>query len=114
MVHLKEDALKLLFAITAGLALVTTTPVLAQTQAPPAATAAAKHYTTGATTIGTLLADPAAKAIIDKHIPGFSDNPQISMVSGATLLQLQPMKPDVLSDANLAAIDAEFAGLPAK
>jgi hypothetical protein len=74
----------------------------------------AKHYTTGGATIETLLIDPAAKAIIDKHIPGFSDNPQISMVPGATLLQLQPMKPDVLSDANLAAIDAELACLPAK
>ena len=29
--------------------------------------------------IGELLADEKAKAILDKHLPGFSTNPQIGM-----------------------------------
>ena len=107
--------MKTFAALMTGLAIATAAPASAQTApAAPAATATAKHYTTGDTSIGTLLADPAAKAIIDKHIPGFSTNPQIEMVSNATLLQIQPMKPALLTDALLAAIDADLAKLPAK
>lgn len=105
--------MKTFAALIIGLA-IAAAPAVAQTApAAPAATAA-KHYTTGDTSIGTLLADPAAKAIIDKHIPGFSTNPQIEMVSNATLLQIQPMKPALLTDALLAAIDADLAKLPVK
>lgn len=106
--------MKTLAALLTGLAITAATPAMAQTApAKPAATTA-KHYTTAETKIGTLLADPAAKAIVDKHIPGFSDNPQISMVADATLAQIQAMKADTLTDAVFAAIDADLAKLPAK
>jgi hypothetical protein len=37
------------------------------------------------TKLGTLLENPQAKAIIDKHLPGVSTNPMIGMVKGMTL-----------------------------
>lgn len=82
--------------------------------AAPVADSAVKHYTTQETTIGVLLADPAAKAIIDKHIPELSDNPSISMAAGATLRALQQMAGDKISTEALDAIDADLAKIPGK
>lgn len=89
------------------------TPALA---AEPAAVAAsAEHakpkYTTADTEIGTLLDDPKAKAIIAAHIPGLVDNDQIEMARSMTLKVIQTYAPNDVTDARLAAIDAEFAKL---
>jgi hypothetical protein len=40
------------------------------------------------TTLGTLLDDPQAKAVLDKFVPGISTNPMIAMVKGLTLNNL--------------------------
>lgn len=84
----------------------------------PAAYAAdpapAAHYTTAETDIGTLLDDPASKAVLVKNLPGFADNPQIEMARSMTLKQIQGFAGDALSDEKLAAVDAELAKLPAK
>jgi len=82
--------------------------------APATATPAAKHYSTQDTPIGDLLADPAAKAILDKHIEGFSTSPQIGMATGFTLRAIQPMSGDKITEEMLDAIDADFAKIPAK
>lgn len=37
------------------------------------------------TKLGTLLDNPQAKAIIEKHLPGVSTNPLVAMVKGMTL-----------------------------
>ena len=37
------------------------------------------------TTLGSLLDDPQAKAVIDKNFPGMSANPMVAMVKGMTL-----------------------------
>lgn len=37
------------------------------------------------TTLGSLLDDPQAKAVIEKNFPGMSANPMIAMVKGMTL-----------------------------
>lgn len=103
--------------VGAVLALAIVSPAVAQTTpapAPSTAPAAAKHYTTQDSTIGDLLADPAAKAIVDKHIPGLSDNPSISMAAGATLRALQQMAGDKIPEEALNAIDADLAKIPAK
>jgi len=78
--------------------------------APPAATAA---LSTSTTDIGTLLDNPAAKAILDKQLPGFADNPQISMARSMTLKQIQTFAGDTVTDEKLALIDADLAKLPA-
>lgn len=88
-------------------------PALAVAQsAPPAA--AAGHYTTATTPIGTLLDDPAAKAILVKYIPATVNNPQIDMARGMTLKDTQQYAPDTMTDDTLAKIDADLAKLPPK
>ena len=100
-----------LIAFAAALAL---TPAIASAQAAAPAAAAAGRYSTDNTTIGEIMADPAAKAVVDKHVPGMLANDQIEMAKDMTLKQLQQYSPDNLSDKTLGDIDAEFAKLPAK
>ena len=102
--------------LVAGLALaLTATAALAQATAAAApAAAAAGRYSTTTTTIGDLLDDPAAKAILVKYLPDVANNPQIDMARGMTLKDTQQYAPDQVSDATLAKIDAELAKLPAK
>lgn len=88
---------------------VSATGSYAQTAA-PVATAA---YNVEATDIGTLLDDPTAKAIVDKHLPGFTANDQISMARGMTLKSVQQYAPDMVTDKALAAIQTDLAKLPA-
>lgn len=80
------------------------------TPAPAAAAKAAAKYSTADTEIGTLLDDPAARAIIDKHIPGMTSNDQIDMARAMTLKAIQQYAPEI-TDEILAAIDADFAAL---
>lgn len=88
---------------------VSATGSYAQTAAPAAATA----YNVEATDIGSLLDNPAAKAIIDKHLPGFTANENISMARGMTLKSVQQYAPDMVTDKALAAIQTDLAKLPA-
>lgn len=37
------------------------------------------------TTLGALLDDPQAKAVLDQYLPGVSSNPMVAMVKGFTL-----------------------------
>lgn len=85
--------------------------------APAAAIAqdpAAKPYTTAETTIGTLLDDPAAKAILAKFIPQLVEGGQSDQARPLTLKAVQQYAPDVFTDKLLADIDAELAKLPPK
>lgn len=43
------------------------------------------------TTLGTLLDDPKARAVLDQYSPGISSNPMVGMVKGMTLNQLLSM-----------------------
>jgi hypothetical protein len=72
------------------------------------------HYTTSETSIGTLLDDPAACAVINKHVPGFSSKPQIDMARPMTLKGIQQYDPATYTDKVLAEIDADLAQLPEK
>ena len=83
-------------------------------RSPAATTAKAAHYSTSSTEIGTLLDDPAAKALIEKNIPGMTTNDQIDMARGMTLKDIQQYSPDTITDKVLANLDAEFAKIPAK
>lgn len=98
----------------AGLPFAAGLPVAAVAAAPsaPAASAPAKpKYTTAETDIGTLLDDPAAKAIVEKHIPGMTTNEQIEMARSMTLRAIQAYAPDDVTDERLEKIDAELADL---
>lgn len=71
-------------------------------------------YSTEDTTIGSLLADPRTKAVVDRHFPGMSANPQILMANGMSLRALQKFAPDFFSAEALDAADAELAQLEFK
>ena len=81
--------------------------------APMPAFAQAATYSTESTEIGTLLDDPAAKAVLDKHVPALSGSDQIDMARAMTLKAVQQYAPDDLTDKQLADIDADLAKLKA-
>lgn len=83
-------------------------------QGAPAAAPAAGHYTTAATSLGTMMDDPAAKAVLNKHIPMIVSNERIAMARSMTLKEIQGFAGDMVSDDVLAKIDADLATLPAK
>jgi len=63
------------------------------------------------TTFGTLLDDPKAKAVLDKHLPGVSTNPMVAMAKGMTLNMLLSMPQAAqlgLTKAKAEAILAEI------
>lgn len=73
---------------------------------------AGAHYSIEETALGWLLDDPAAKRILDEHVPGLTSSPTIALARGMTLRQMQGYAPDNLTDEMLAAIDAELIKLP--
>jgi hypothetical protein len=82
--------------------------------AEPAPAAAAAHYSTAETSIGTLLDDPAAKAILVKYIPELANSPQIAQARGLTLKAIQAYAGGALTDETLGKIDWDLGKLPAK
>jgi hypothetical protein len=109
--------MRVVICVAALVASIPCATVLAQsatTSAPSASATAKTSYNTTDTDVGTLLDDPAARAIVDKHIPGFSAGEQIDMARGMTLRSLQQFAPDKITDQVLADIDKELAKLPAK
>jgi para-nitrobenzyl esterase len=83
----------------------------AQSGATPAT---AGQYSTAVTTIGTLLGDPAAKAVLTKHIPTIVGNADIEQAASMTLKEVQQYAADQLTDKVLADIDVDLGKLPAK
>lgn len=61
--------------------------------------------------IGSLVDNPAAKAILDKHFPGMTNNPAIGAAKAMTLRAVKQFIPG-LTDEKLAALDAELATVP--
>lgn len=101
-------------AIIAALALsALPAAVIAAEPAKPAAQAPTEKakYSTSETDIGTLLDDPAAKAIVEKYIPGMTTNPQIEMARPMTLKAIQAYAAEDVTDERLVQIDAELAKL---
>lgn len=63
------------------------------------------------TTLGEILDDPQAKAVLDKHVPGVADNPMIGMVRGMSLnsvLALPQAKQLGLTEEKADALLAEI------
>lgn len=77
----------------------------------PAATQAA--YSTN-TPVGTLMDDPAARAILEKLVPIADQANQNPMGRQMSLRQMQSYAPDQLPDAKLDKVDAALAKLSGK
>jgi len=73
----------------------------------------ATPYSTANTKIGSLLADPAAKAVLDKYFPGVSGDKRIAIAKGMTLRAVQKFAPETFTTEALDAADAELAALAA-
>lgn len=63
------------------------------------------------TPIGELLANDAAKAVLDKELPGLTQLPQLEMIKGLGLKQLQPYSDGKLTDELLAKTEASLAAI---
>lgn len=100
----------LLIALATATAALSAAPALA-IDGPAAATAPAAKMTTADTTIGDLLDNPAAKAVLMKHIPAMVSNAQIEMARSMTLKQIQAYAGDQMTDEVLAKIDADLAAI---
>jgi hypothetical protein len=71
-----------------------------------------ERYSTMATPIGALIADPDARAVLEKFLPGISNSPPI--VYNTTLKGIQGYSGGKLTDELLAQMDADLARLTPK
>ncbi|ARS27130.1 hypothetical protein [Sphingomonas sp. KC8] len=99
--------------LLAACAALTLVPTAVSAQAPAAASAAAAPLSTAGTSIGDLLDNPDAKAVLLKHLPEIAANDQIAMARGMTLRDIQQFAPGDITDDKLTAIDADLANLKA-
>jgi len=63
------------------------------------------------TTIGTLVDDTGAKALLEKNFPGLSTNPALGQARGMTLKAVKQFLPG-LTDEKLKSLDEELGKLP--
>lgn len=95
------------------------TPVAAQTPAPPPAT---PPGTTGQarsqvpaftldTPIERLVANPRARAVLDRELPGLTAHDRYNQFKGMSLKALKPFSGGLLTDQRLAAVEAALAAL---
>ncbi len=61
--------------------------------------------------IGEILDNPQAKAIVDKHLPDFSTNPQLAMARNFSLKMAAGMSGGKITPEILAAVGSELAAL---
>ena len=102
-------------ALFTALLALTATPALAQTAAPapaaaPMADAAAAKFSLD-TPIETIVADPAAKAVLDADLPGVSTHPAYDQFKSMSLSQVQPMSQGALTDEALAKVKTDLAAI---
>ncbi len=66
---------------------------------------------TGDSTLGDILDDEAAKAVIEKHMPGLSNHPQIDMGRSMTLTAVAGFAEAGISAEVLASIIEDLSKL---
>lgn len=93
-------------AIKQGTELAASFDLAKKTDAPISAPALSKQ-----TTVKTLLANDAAKAILEKHLPGFSAHPQLAMAAEMPLATVAQFARGLISDEVLNSIDTELQAL---
>lgn len=61
--------------------------------------------------IKALLQDDDARAVLERHLPGFAEHAQLGMVGGMTLVQISTFAPNQVSPDTVAAIASDLAAL---
>ena len=92
-----------LVAGLAALATLAAVPAFAQTPAPAAG---GGGMSVDKTTIGALMANPAAKAVLEKDVPGIDQ--YLDQIKDMTLTQVAPMSQGAIDDAKLKQIQADL------
>lgn len=64
------------------------------------------------TPIETLMADPGAKAVLDRYLPDLADNPHYFMIKAGSLKDLAAHAGGSFNAALLAKMQAELAQVP--
>lgn len=78
----------------------------------PAIAVEAKKPTYGLDTpIATLVADPRAKAILDKVLPGLTTHPLYAFFKNMSLIELQPLAGGLITEERLTTVEAALRGL---
>ncbi|MGB3717866.1 MAG: sulfatase [Candidatus Promineifilaceae bacterium] len=63
------------------------------------------------TPLKEIMADPDATAILNKHFPGFTENPMLKMAEGASLQQIAGFAASVFTDEKLTAVATDLQQL---
>jgi hypothetical protein len=85
---------------------------LAQSSAPlPAASAASQTLSVDAP-IETLVATPAAKAVLDADVPGLTTHPAFDKFKHESLRSVAPKFGGAITDKDVAKVQADLAALP--
>lgn len=104
----------------AALLMVSATPVFAQTSAPATPAPATPSVAPGAaatgkftvdTPIEQLVADPAAKAVLESAIPGISQHPSFDQFKAMSLTQVQPYSGGVITDEIIKKVAEGLAAI---
>ena len=103
--------MKVGFGLICAFAVAALSPAASASAQSDTSQATEAKYSTATTDIGTLVDNPQTKAILDKHVPGFADNPQLGMARAMTMRQIQTFASDMLTDVALDKIDAKLAKL---
>ena len=64
------------------------------------------------TTIGALLANPQARAVVEKRLPGITKDPRVDQALGMSLREVAPYEPTILTEDLLKALDDDLAAIP--
>lgn len=111
--------------LSTGAAFAEPQPGAAPSAADAASTSVSHGYSTSRTQIGVLMADPAARAVLVRHIPAFGENASSGGGAGGGLDQASAMTlrelaqavgaygGDMFAASKLDAIDVDLAALPA-
>ncbi len=94
-----------LFAAAAALSVLVAAPAFAQAPAAPAAAAA---LSVESTPIETIAANPAAKAVLDKDLPGLTSHEAYDQFKAMTLSQVAPMSQGAITPEALKAVQADL------
>ncbi|MDR7229779.1 hypothetical protein J2X45_000842 [Caulobacter sp. BE264] len=101
------------FATGLVLAALLTTPALAQNASPPPAAAAASAFSAD-TPLQAVVADPAAKAALEKTLPTLAKHPAFEQFKSMSLRELQAYAEGQITNEMVAKVDADLKALSAK
>jgi hypothetical protein len=64
------------------------------------------------TTIGELLANSQARAVLEKRLPGISKDPRVDQALGMSLRDAAPYEPTILTEELLNNLDEDLRAIP--